>query len=577
MTETPTPRPARLSARGPRRPRGRTVVLLLTAAFALRGLFLILSLPLGDPLDEPFHLGYVEFVAATGRVPGEWESSMPVESRRLLATLPRSTSFGGPHLWWSAYRAMSPESRRALRRAAFAHLPGERVRFLGPNYETQQPPLFYLLAALPLRLLRGAPTNLYLLAGRLLALAAATAAVPLAYRFFRRLLAKPAALAATLAFVAFPGLGTFTGRLTNDDLAFPLVVALSGLFVDAARGRFARRWGRPASAALALLLAAACWTKLYALLFLPVAPTAAILLAPRSRRDQNIPRSRRDQNIPRSRRVRGFRRALVGAAAGALAIVPWGLHQHAETGDWFGLTFTKGATRAGAGLARHLAVLPSVLRPEMLAYAWKTWIYPGTWASIGAPAPALWIVGAALAALWLLPQLARAPRSAGRRRGWLGAALAVGAFAVGQLSYAASNAAVAKGPTMVGGEGWYFLILLPVVLAAGVALGKPVPPRLFVPAAALFLVADWITTLGVLPATYGGWIEKSGALAPFAAYRPILAAPGTALDVLASVGLLDLPVALLALLVLAWLAALAAAAALIFRPAPRAGDASLRG
>jgi len=531
--------------------RGRPVVLLLTAAFALRGLLLVLALPIGDPLDEPFHLGYVEFVAATGRIPGEWESSMPVESRRLLETLPRSTSFGGPHLWWSAFRAMPRERQRELRREAFAHLPGERIRFLGTNYETQQPPLFYLLAALPLSALSWAPTNLYLLAGRLLALAFATAAVPLAYRVFRRLFAKPAALAATLAFVAFPGLGTFTGRLTNDALAFPLVVALLALFADAARGRLTRR----GSVALALLLAAACWTKLYALLFLPVAPAAALL-------------------APRARRGRSLRLALAGSAAAALAILPWSAHQRGATGDWLGLTFTKGATRAGVGLASELAAVPGVLRPEMFAYGWKTYVYPGTWASIGAPTPALWLCGLALLALWALPQLSPGRRSARRRAGWLAAALAVAAFGVGQLAYAASNAAVAAGPTLLGGEGWYFLVLLPAVLAAGAAFGRPVRPALFAAAAALFVAADWIATFGVLPATYGGWIERSGALAPFAAYRFVLASPGTALDVLSRVGLVEVPVAGLALLALAWLAALGGAAALVLSPPRRLRDAA---
>lgn len=566
----PTARPAR---------RRRAVLCLLTAAFALRGVFLILVLPWGDPLDEPFHLAYAQFVAAHGRPPGERESSMPLESRRLTVTLPRSTSFGGPHLWWSAYRAMPPESRWELRREAFEHRPGERFTYLGPNYETQQPPLFYLLAAVPLRALAGAPTNRALLAGRLLALALAICAVPLAYRFFRRLFAQPTALAATLAFATFPGLGTFTGRMTNDDLALPLVLALLGLFADAARGRLARR----GSAALALCLAAACWTKLYALLFLPVAPAAA-LLAPRSRRDRSTPRQRRDQNIPpmrrdqkvprrrrdpntpRPRRWTAVRQALAGSALAVLAVLPWAAHQHAATGDWFGLTFTKDATRAGAGLARHLAAIPHLFRPEMFAYGWRSWIYPGTWSSIGAPAPTLWLASLALLALWIVPQLAPGRRSARRRAAWLGGALAVAAFAVGQIAYAASVAAVSPRPTLVGGEGWYFLVVLPVVLAAGAALGKPVPPRLFVAAAALFAAADWIATLGVLPATYGGWIEKAGALAPLAAYRFLLSSPGKALDVLASVALVDVPAAVLALLALAWLAALAAAAALLFRP-----------
>ncbi len=47
-------------------PGTRPPVRLLTAAFLLRGVFFALALPYGDPLDEPFHLGYASFVAPAG-------------------------------------------------------------------------------------------------------------------------------------------------------------------------------------------------------------------------------------------------------------------------------------------------------------------------------------------------------------------------------------------------------------------------------------------------------------------------------------------------------------------------------
>ena len=51
------------------RARTRRAVWLLCAAFGLRGFFLNLALPYGDPLDEIFHFGYAVFFETTGHPP----------------------------------------------------------------------------------------------------------------------------------------------------------------------------------------------------------------------------------------------------------------------------------------------------------------------------------------------------------------------------------------------------------------------------------------------------------------------------------------------------------------------------
>ncbi|HYR45728.1 MAG TPA: hypothetical protein VER78_01890, partial [Thermoanaerobaculia bacterium] len=182
-------------------------VFLLTSAFFLRGVFLALALPYGDPLDEPFHYGYASYLATTCLVPRAGVASMPADALRPMARLPRSTSFGGPHPSWKDFASETPRERAADREEAFAFRPGERAAFVTANYETQQPPLAYLPAAGILRLFPRAALDRRLALLRLFSALAAASAVPLVWLFFRRLLARSAALAATAAFVAFPGVG----------------------------------------------------------------------------------------------------------------------------------------------------------------------------------------------------------------------------------------------------------------------------------------------------------------------------------------------------------------------------------
>ncbi len=508
------------------------------AAFALRGLFLILVLPIGDPLDELFHFGYAEFVAATGRIPREREPSMPAEGTRVTALLPRSTSFGGPRLSWKEYISMSRSRQRERRIAALTTRPDERFRFVGSNYETQQPPAMYELAAIPLRALASAPVNMRLFAARALAVLAATIAVPFAYVFFRKLLPRNSAIAATLAFVAFPGLGTFTSRLTNDALALPIAAALLGILADVARGRLSRTKG----VVLALLLAAGGWTKLYFLALLP-APLLAALLAPRERRPAVV------------------RRAFAASLLALFLIAPWFARQRADTGDWLGLTESKTATRAGVGIIPRIAAVPRLFRPSIAKSFVATFLYPGTWAAMGAPGPAIGAAGLGLLIILILPRIRAGAASRGRRLAWAGSAAALAGFAVADLAHAATFAAISS-PYGAGGDGWYLLILLPVVLAAGAAAGRAPRPRLYVAASLLFLVADWICTFGRLAAVYTGHIEGFDPRTPFSSYRELVFTPHAGLEVFSRVGLVDVPVTALAAIIAAWLLALLAAAGL---------------
>jgi 4-amino-4-deoxy-L-arabinose transferase-like glycosyltransferase len=518
-------------------------LLLLTAAFLGRGVFLALALPGGDPLDETFHFAYAHFLAETGRVPEPSEPSIAAEFLRPARLLPASKPISGRRISWKEYSGAPEDTRRGLRQEAYEHRPTERRLWLDPNYETQQPPLFYLLASTPLRLLPDARFSTRLLVLRLFSAIVAATAVPLAYLFFRRLLSKGAALAATAAFVAFPGIGSFVGRFSNDTLAVPIAAALLFFFVEAGRGRFSR--GK--TVGLLALLTAGCWTKLYFLLFLPVAPLAALLTS-------------------RGRRSGAWRRALLGCALAFLFFVPWMIHERSRTGDWLGLLPSRQATALHIGLLGRLNALPDLMTRQFTIVFGRTFLWPGTWSGTGAPAALAVLLTGTLLFLLLGPNLRRGARSRRRQETWRVGGLAVAIFLVGQIAYASTYAAVGRlrgHPPSAGPDGWYLLILFPVVLSAGCALGRPVAAGSFVAAGAVFLAAEWWTTFGVLPGVYGGRTTFNGANAPFSAYGTYLWRPDEVLRVYSRVGLAGAPAFVLASVVGLWLLALASALLLL--------------
>jgi hypothetical protein len=427
-----------------------------------------------------------------------------------------------------------PEAERdALRRTALAYVPRDRASYATPNYETQQPPLAYALAVPALRVLPRATIVWRLFTLRALSVGLASCAVPLAFLFFRRLFRREAAVAATLAFVAYPGPATFTGRFTNDGLAFPLAAALLLVLSDVAAGTLTRK----KTILLATLLAAGAWTKLY---FLPLfaAPPLAALFAPGPMRWASL------------------RRAAAASALALLFLTPWLVHQHSDTGDWLGLAETKQVRRSGASLATVAAAALPAVSPSFAGAFVRSNIFPGAWAATGAPrVPASLAVCGILALLAAF--LARGARSPTARRRWIGASTAAMLFLAAQVIHAATLAAAFRW-RIEATEGWYSLILLPVVIAVPAVFAGTPGSRAWIASAGLFLLADLTCTFGVLPAAYAG-VARLGARSPFSSYAGFLFSPAAAFDSYARVGLLGWPPLALGALAAAWLAALAAA------------------
>jgi hypothetical protein len=232
--------------------------------------------------------------------------------------------------------------------------------------------------------------------------------------FPRGLRSRPAA-----AFVAFPGVGIFVGRFTNDALALPLAAALLALLVPASRGRLS-----PGGAAtMAAVLTASLWTKLYFLLLLPAVVIASL-------------------GIGRGR-TQTLRRTFLAVSFAVLALLPWLAHQKYQTGDWLGLLPSKQATALGIGLPARLSSLADLWTPRFAIVFGRTFLWPGTRSASGAPASVA--VTLSLMLLMLAIGAGRAgPGSARTRRTWWAGGFAVAVFLLGQLVYASTYAAIGE-------------------------------------------------------------------------------------------------------------------------------------
>jgi len=207
-----------------------------------------------------------------------------------------------------------------------------------------------------------------------------------------------------------------------------------------------------------------------------------------------------------------------------------------------------------------LSALPSVLTGRFAIVFARTFLWPGTFSASGAPAAVAVALVLVLALLALLSNLSGNPGSSRRAAAWRAGGLAAGFFLLGQCAQAATYAAIgrARGQSpSAGPDGWYLLVVLPVILSAGCALGRRPGGNAFVFAAMMFLAADWWMMFGVLPGVYDGAIAFNGSNAPISSYAKYLLHPAESLAVSARVGLAGLPRAAHTLAVGLWLLLLA--------------------
>jgi len=216
----------------------RTPLLLATLAL-LHGLLYVALLPPWQTPDEPALFEYAALSGALGRVPRSADRDLALE-RQIADSLTRQRFFD----YVLGHPAPAPPP----------DLEAARALFFMPRQVGSDPPLYFILAALPLRLLSSFSIEQQLLALRLLSLLMTAGAVLCAYGAARELLPRARGFATAVALVlALQPMFIFIGAgAGNDSLANLIGAAICWLVIRLARRGFSV--GR-AIALLALLLA----------------------------------------------------------------------------------------------------------------------------------------------------------------------------------------------------------------------------------------------------------------------------------------------------------------------------------
>jgi len=248
----------------------RTVV-LAWVFFLLTGLLVSLILPLGEGFDEPWHFGYVQYVAQTGKLPPGPTLHLSTELEQFLALHPMGWRLHDifPNLRTQEQYWQRPEPERLsdddrIRSLRFSTSYSEGASEFSKQYESHQAPLYYVLTA---------PFFLYcarhygfadtFLLVRLWSVLLASLVVPLSYLLAIRVSRSDTTASMVALLVAmFPGLYPDIARISNDALAVPLAAAIFlalALYLDSRSRRNA--------AVLGILLLLGLATKAF---FIPV-------------------------------------------------------------------------------------------------------------------------------------------------------------------------------------------------------------------------------------------------------------------------------------------------------------------
>jgi hypothetical protein len=397
--------------------RAPTVPLL--AAYLLLGLSQIAILPPFEGFDENAHLSVIEQIAYTGAIPRSTDTlSSETTTYPTIAPAPPSLS---PRFSYGTFATAPPAAKARANQAIHSPAPPYRTSNV-PNWETQQPPLYYALLA-PLSRVLG-PRGLAI---RLLTLRAASfllAWLALALTTATTLPGIPR-LAVLLWPLLLPMWLSDTARLGNDSLAMLIAATTAIAFRCAIKPAPAAR----AAAALGVTLALGLLAKAT---FIPLTIASLVLLARRT----------------------GGRHAAIAALTTATLALPWYAYHALSTGfiipanDAMRLAQGPGLW---PGLTAH-ATAPSLLR--MLANLALSFVWQGTWSYVWPPIWCTAPVLACLAALaWQLRRLRRP--SPPEALAILTLSLFVAALLAQSLILIASGG--------VGAPTWYLHAFLPVL------------------------------------------------------------------------------------------------------------------
>lgn len=354
-------------ATGRRLPRAAWACFLITLVNA--AVWGVLVPPFQVP-DEISHFGYAQYLAETGKPPPQGNTAQysPQEQTALNA-LGFFSVVGQPHM----RGILTRDDDRALRQALAAR-PSPRGPG-GASSATNQPPLYYAIAAVPYLLSPSQDILARLALMRLLSALLAAMTVLLVFLFLRELFPHRRWMwtvgALCLAFQ--PTFMFDAAGVQGDNLLFLMAAAAFLLLLRAFRlGLTVRR-----SLLIGLVTAAGFLTKLTFIALVPGIAVGFLLILWRGR-------------AVGARRTMGL--ALVGAVAAALPVLAYGI---LNTTLWHRGGVTAGGL-AGA-TAGHLANGSAVTLRETLDYIWELYLprlpFMHRAFFTGYPVSSIWIPG----------------------------------------------------------------------------------------------------------------------------------------------------------------------------------------
>ena len=237
----------------------RPLILGLTFFFVLASQAAVT--PLGEQMDFFGHISYVSYVARTGMIPRPGALTLPAGIDTIQKNLPSPDQGGGER--YKRWSVLDSVQREELKRAACdpANL---QTGFSQPNYEAQHPPLYYWIISPVYSWIPHLPLDYQNWLLSLFSILLASLAIPAVYLIFEQVFGVKIGVLAALLIAWLPNYMPFLGRITNDCLSFPLFSWSIYLLVRK------DKTGSHLIASL-VLIAAALFTKSYALTLLPLA------------------------------------------------------------------------------------------------------------------------------------------------------------------------------------------------------------------------------------------------------------------------------------------------------------------
>ena len=460
--------------------------------FLCVGTFIAFVTPLGEGIDETVHWDYVQYVAQRKAVPLGQSRNVSRETATFLENHPVPWVLHGMNPDFPAYEQywqqtqQSEDRDRVLRELRFS---GERVesgKTVITQYESHQPPLYYLLAA-PIFAFFSMSFSFVdtFMAVRLFTVLIASLVVPGSFLLARGVLEdEAAAIAVTRLVVLFPGLYPGVVRVSNDALSAVLATFILSFVV-----RYLKKPRTSSLLAMSTLLVAGLWTKAF---FLPIAAGILVSLLWHHR----------------------FRAAAC-VFAFCLAGLPWYVHTFVVTGSLSGLPETVEAKTSAITSAQAMS---SIDWNNVVRVAVRSHIWAGNWSLLGVRSwmyttIALTILAGIFGVL-LRPRL---------MPGGVGALILIYTVFVAGMGYYATQVFQASGLSVA--QGWYLTPLIAVECVLFVAgarglLGKS--SWIAFSFAQLFFLALVIYSQVFVAMPYYSGITAHAASGHLATYHPSL-------------------------------------------------------